>query len=238
MEGLIAHTPGDRLITRDALATIPTPAPTATFQPIPHIDLVNSLIEALSFRHISVMHDQYAVSEGGMKLFGLLELETGFEGCRFNLGMRNANDKSMRLALTVGFRVLVCSNLAFYGDYTPVLHKHTKHFDLKDALAIGVDRMQRNFKPMVEQVERWRGTQISDDFARVTIYKAFVEGYVDAPRHMASAVHHAYFEPDFPEFIPRTTWALHNAFTGVFRALDPIPCFRATASLGRFFGEN
>ena len=27
--------------------------------------------------------------------------------------------KSMRLAMTVGYRVLVCDNMAFYGDFTP-----------------------------------------------------------------------------------------------------------------------
>lgn len=31
----------------------------------------------------------------------------------------------MDLALTVGYRVLVCDNMAFHGDFTPVLAKHT-----------------------------------------------------------------------------------------------------------------
>ncbi|MGB6879265.1 MAG: hypothetical protein WBD94_06820 [Candidatus Acidiferrales bacterium] len=52
-------------------------------------------------------------------MFGILDLETTFNGCRFSVGMRNANDKSMRLALTVGYRVFVCDNMAFHGDFTP-----------------------------------------------------------------------------------------------------------------------
>ncbi len=35
--------------------------------------------------------------------------------------------------------------LAFHGDFTPVLAKHTKHLSLVDILSVGVDRMQRNF---------------------------------------------------------------------------------------------
>jgi hypothetical protein len=31
-------------------------------------------------------------------------VETTFQGCRFALGIRNAHDKSMRLAMTVGYR--------------------------------------------------------------------------------------------------------------------------------------
>jgi hypothetical protein len=37
--------------------------------------------------------------------------------------------------------------------FTPVLAKHTKSFDLIDTLAVGVDRIQRGFEPMRQQVE-------------------------------------------------------------------------------------
>jgi predicted HTH transcriptional regulator len=36
---------------------------------------------------------------------------------------------------------------------TPILAKHLKSFSLIDSLSVGVDRMQRNFEPMREQVE-------------------------------------------------------------------------------------
>jgi hypothetical protein len=42
------------------------------------------------------------------------------------------------------------------GAFTPVLAKHSKNFSLQDSLAIGVDRMQRNFEPMRQQTEQWR----------------------------------------------------------------------------------
>ncbi len=48
------------------------------------------------------MWEEYAVSGDGMKLFGVLDLKTTFDGCRFAIGVHNSNDKSMRLALTVG----------------------------------------------------------------------------------------------------------------------------------------
>ncbi len=48
------------------------------------------------------------------------------EGCRFSIGLRNSHDKSMRLAMTCGYRVFVCSNMAFAGDFTSVLAKHSK----------------------------------------------------------------------------------------------------------------
>jgi hypothetical protein len=50
--------------------------------------------------------------------------------------------------------------LAFHGDFTPVLAKHTKHLSLVDILSVGVDRMQRNFEPMRRQVETRRARQL------------------------------------------------------------------------------
>src|SRR6202162_5850212 len=158
---LFAHC-GSNKLTREQLNLVPTPEGTPTHHPLAHHTIVETLLEALAFRHISVMRDEYAVSEDGMKMFGVLDLETAFEGCRFSIGIRNANDKSMRLAMTVGYRVFVCDNVAFQGDFTPVLAKHTKGFALSDALSVGVDRMQRNFEPMRRQIEAWKGSQLAD----------------------------------------------------------------------------
>ena len=171
-------------------------------------------------------------------MFGVMDLEAGLTGCRFSLGLRNSNDKSMRLALTVGYRTFVCDNLAFHGDSTPVLAKHSKHFSLIDSIAIGVERMQLHFEPMQKQVEAWRADQISDDQAKLTIYRAFVEGDLDVPHRLARDVHKQYFQPQYEDFAPRTMFSLSNAFTTAFKELEPIPFFKATAKLGAFFNQN
>ena len=202
--------------------------------PIPHAAVIETLVETLSHRHIGVVGEEFAVSSDAMEMFGVLDLEAGFEGCRFAIGIRNANNKRFRLACTVGLRVFVCHNLAFRGDYTPVLAKHSKRFSLEDALSIGVDRMQRNFDPMQQQVERWRAQQLSAEAAKLTIYRAFIEGDLDVPKHLARRVHELYFNPNHDEFEPRTMWSLSNAFTSAFKELDPIPQFKATAKLGGF----
>ena len=233
---LLAHC-GTNKIGRDELAMVPTPEGTESHHPVAHHVIVGALTEALDFRHISVVRDEYAVSEDGMKMFGVLDLETAFEGCRFSIGIRNSNDKSMRLAMTVGYRVFVCDNMAFRGDFTPVLAKHTKRFSLVDAISVGVDRMQRNFEPMRQQIVAWKGSLIADERAKLVIYRAFVEDELEAPKHLARRVHELYFQPQYEEFAPRTQWSLTNAFTSAFKELDPIPQFKATAKLGAFLAE-
>src|ERR1043166_5372240 len=99
---LLAHT-GTEKITREELRVLPLPAATKTHQPVSHYRIIEALLETLSFRHIQARREEYAVSKDGMKMFGVLDLETEFRGTRFSIGIRNANDKSMRLALTVGY---------------------------------------------------------------------------------------------------------------------------------------
>ena len=50
----------------------------------------------------------------------------------------------------------VCDNMMFKGDFTPVLHKHTSRLDLIELLSVGVDKMQRNFDPLKQQIEDWK----------------------------------------------------------------------------------
>jgi len=163
-------------------------------------EVVETLIGTLSLRHIGVVGEEFAVSTDGMGIFGVLDVETTFDGCRFSIGVRNSNDKSMRLALTVGYRVLVCDNMAFHGDFAPVLAKHTKHLRLADILSVGVDRMQSNFEPMRKQVEAWKVTGLPDGTAKLVIYRVFVEGELGIPKHLARVVQNYYFGPLHKEF--------------------------------------
>jgi hypothetical protein len=230
---LMAHC-GTNKISREELQLIPTPEGTPSHQPVSHFQMIEILLETLSFRHLSVKRDEYAVSVDGMRMFGVLDLMLEYSGVLFSIGVRNANDKSMRLGLTVGYRVFVCDNMAFKGDFTPVQHKHTKGLEVVEMISIAVDQIQRNFEPLQHQIDEWQGRVIDDDWAKLIIYKAFIEGKLDAPKALIKNVHGNYFEPEHEQFQPRTLWSLSNAFTSSFKQLKPIPQFRATARLGEF----
>ena len=87
---------------------------------------------------------------------------------------------------------------------------------------------------MRRQVEAWRARQLSDEAAKLVVYRAFIEGELEVPKHLARAVHNHYFDPQHEEFAARTMWSLSNAFTSAFKELEAIPQFRATAKLGAF----
>lgn len=233
---LIAHR-GTSKVDRDFLKQIPAPEATRTHQPIAHALIVDTLIEALSFRHISVVRDEYAVSPDGNRMFGVLDLDYEFNGARFSIGIRNSNDKSMRLAMVVGFRVMVCDNMCFSGDFQPVLAKHSRRLELIDIISVGVDKMQRNFEPLKRTIGEWKGQQLSDSEAKLIIYEAFVEGKIPAPKTLLSTVHRNYFQPQFDDFKAQTLWSLSNAFTSAFKQLKPFQQFKAAAKLSPFLNR-
>ena len=107
--------PGNAKLGRQDLRELPAPEATTTHRPILHADIVAALIETLGFRHLEVLEDEYAVSADGMRMFGMLDLKTEAQGVRFSIGIRNSHDKSFSLAVTVGYRVMVCENMAFWG---------------------------------------------------------------------------------------------------------------------------
>jgi hypothetical protein len=122
------------------------------------------------------------------------------------------------------------------GVFTPVLAKHTKSFNLIDTLSVGVDRIQRNFEPLQRQVETWRKTQITDDPAKLIFYLAFIDGNLEAPRSLLPEVHRLYFEPQYPEFAPRTMWSLSKAFTRPLQEARSDSAVQSHGQAGRLSG--
>src|SRR5947208_12287618 len=131
-----------------------------------------------------------------MQLFGVMVLNTGFDRGSFSIGLRNSNDKTMRLALTAGYRVFVCDNMAFSGDFTPLLHKHTRNLELIDSISVAVDRIQRGFDPLRKRIDTMRERMLTDNDARLHIYRAFLERAIHGlPRALMTEVHGNYFYP-------------------------------------------
>jgi len=232
MNGLLAHC-GARKITRTELQAIPPPAATKTQQPIAHSRLIEALVEALAQRHLTVARDEYAVSPDGLKLFGVLDLALAEQEFCYSIGVRNENDKRGNLALTAGYRVFVCDNMAFRGDFTPFYYKHTRQGEWREVVGLAVARVQQDLVALRLQIRFWQQEVVAERAVKEIIYDAFLT-YQVAPLHLMPSVHEHYFTPRYEEFAPRTIWSLTNAFTSAFKALQPVEQFLVTARFGAF----
>lgn len=227
---LLSHC-GTVKVDREFLQTLGLPEATDTFKPIPHNVLVDAVEESLSYRRIRIERSEFAVSKDGMKMFGLLEVNNDFDGIRFAIGLRNANDKSMRVGMVAGYRVFVCDNMSFAGDFNPMLQKHSKNLDLIEAVSMGVDRIQRNWEPLKEAITTKKQTRIATDDAKMFIYDAFTKGKF--PVSLFKSVHTDYFHKDEP-----TVWGMENSFTEAFKKLLPVSQYEQTARLGKLLSQT
>ena len=96
--------------------------------------------------------------------------------------------------------------------------------------------MQRNFEPMRKQVETWQKNQLTDVTAKGAIYESFVEGKLEAPKHLARTVHNLYFEPKYEEFRSRTIWSLSNAFHVGIQGTRPHHAIQGDSQVTRLLG--
>src|SRR3989449_5789941 len=122
---LLSHVDTD-LITRDQLRLVPVPAPTRTWRPIPHIELIESLERVLQQNQIAIQAEEFALRRDGSTLFGVLQLvyENTSDG-RAAMGIRTSNNKTLSIQICAGLSVFVCDNLVFRGDLIALNRKHT-----------------------------------------------------------------------------------------------------------------
>lgn len=239
---LIVHAGGVRR-SREALATLHTPSPTATWKPVPHADLVGELIEGLTAQGVTISRDEYAtMGRDDARLFGTMDLriaDLDTPDFAMALGLRGANDRSMSIQVIAAARVFVCDNMAFSGsDGSVVLRKrHTSRLDLSAVVPIAIEQFLERAGAFRLDLDRMRDSTLSEGRAKEIVHDAFASRVM--PLRLFPAVSRLYFEDEeqrdkFPE---RSLWSLNNAFTEAVKTLKPAPQHDAGLRIGRMFGR-
>jgi Domain of unknown function (DUF932) len=233
---LLSHVDTD-LVTRTDLRSVAAPAPTSTFRPVPHIELVEMLDLVLQQNQIRIREEQFALRRDGSMLFGVLQLAYGEspDGTAA-LGLRTANNKTMATQICAGLSVLVCDNLAFRGDMIALRRKHTSGLHLREELAGAVLRFQDHFGRLAGEVTTLKERRFTNIEAKALLHDAFAKGVM--PLRFLPAGSQAYFEPQVAEFAQRTAWFLHNAFADFAKAMPISTLLPAIQALGRMFGMS
>lgn len=118
------------------------------------------------------------------------------------------------------------------------MKQHSKNLDVQGVISLAIDQAHRSFGPMIRQVNAWRDFGLTDDQARVILYRAFIErDGIELPRHLGPIAHEAYFNPTHDEFMPRTLWSLSNSVTESIKVLEPVQQIQAAAQVGPFFAR-
>jgi hypothetical protein len=146
---------------REELFSVPVPHATATYSPLSHADLVNSVLESLDKKGYQLKDERYSVARSGQQMFGSMVISADNAEQDMQIGFRNSYDKSLQVGLVSGSRVIVCSNLMIAGDIkTMMMHKGDVVQEVGKAVESVVGGLEKKFKLMLKDTAKLKDVKV------------------------------------------------------------------------------
>ena len=224
-----------KFVSRDEVARTDTPCSTATWRPVPHIDVIEAVSKVIRAHDWNIEGEKFGLASEGQKMFGVMEISSSsspdWHRC---IGLRNSHDKSLAVGLSAGIVVCVCSNLAF-GGTTVIKRKHTSRFELTDLIDRAVASLEDDFLTMESVSEDLKDVYLkNDDEARSSIVRAAELGVINSSDILP--VYREFKSPSHEEFREPTRWSLLNSITEIVKKYSPQRVDHSYLALNRAFG--
>ena len=226
---------GGQIVDRNGVALVETPAGTASWKPVPHIEVIDAVTEVVKAHHWEITEEQFGLAREGQKLFGVMKInKTSSLDWTRCIGLRNSHDKSFSVGLTAGISVMVCSNMAF-GGTTVIKRRHTSRIELAQLVDIAVNELENEFLMLETVCEEMKVQYLkNDDEARSRIVRAAEIGAINSSDILP--VFQEFKSPRHEDFLEPTRWSLLNAFTETIKKYTPQRVDYAYSALNRCFG--
>ena len=237
---LVLHC-GAREIGRDELDRIEPPPPTATWFPIKHSVVLDTVLGTVEGAGFHVAKQSLGVARQGHRFFGTLDLDSQLvEGVTLAVGIRSSTDKSFPLGFACGSRTFVCDNLAFSAEHL-INRKHTRfgRERFTDAIASEVAGLREFQTVEANRIQALQARVLSGTEADSRILRAFEAGIVSSLT--LPDLIREWRNPSYEEFRPRSAWSLLNCFTAVLGSrakTNPAAYARQTIRLQWLLGNG
>lgn len=210
---------GAHAATREHVASVATPERTASWVPIGHSKLLETVQASLERSGLHVVTEAHGLTKEGNRYFGLLEVANGSNPEDFGLvvGVRNSHDKSFPAALALGASVFVCDNLSFSGE-VKLARKHTAYIerDLPQLVDRAIGLLGDLRLTQERRIGAYKSCELTEGQAHDTVIRALDARIV--PVTKIPDLLTEWREPRHPEFREgRTAWRLFNAFTELLK---------------------
>lgn len=189
----------------------------------------------------TITEETHALSHEGARYFGVLCVTLpGRMAADFGwvVGLRNSHDQTYPAGLVAGTRVFVCDNLAFSGEVR-ISRKHTRFAerDLRHLTARAVGQLGDRFRGLDDRVEAYKAERITNARAHDIVIRA-VDCAAISPAQIPGVLDQ-WRRPAHEAFASRNAWSLWNAFTEVFKGINPHTALRRGEALhGLFDAES
>ena len=224
-----------RFVSRDEVAMTGTPSSTATWRPVPHIDVIEAVTEVVKAHSWKIEGEKFGLAHDGQKMFGVMEISSSsspeWHRC---IGLRNSHDKSFAVGLSAGIVVCVCTNMAF-GGTTIIKRRHTSGIVLAELIDRAVASLEDDFLTVETVSEEMKDAYLKDDDeARSCIVRAAELGVINSCDILP--VYREFKQPSHEEFAEPTRWSLMNAMSEIVKKYSPQRVDHSYLALNRAFG--
>ena len=211
---------GDGLtVSRQGLRKIKTPDGTATWKPIPHDFIVQQVEHTIAGHSLEIADESYLIARDGKRMFGVLDLRSKDDkDYGLSVGIRNSHDMSFPVALLLGARVFVCSNLSFSGE-VKVQTKHTKYVmeRLPKLVVSAATQLLESRGKQDERIERYKTTEIESKKEAAYIMLQAIRTDI-IPTRLIDNLITQWENPAHEEFAESwSAWRMFNAVTEVLK---------------------
>ena len=221
-----------KYVGRDEIAAIPTPEGTASWHPVPHLDVIDSVTEAIKAKNWQIVDEQYGLAREGQRMFGVMRINrTSSPDWSRCIGIRNSHDQSLSVGLAAGISVTCCSNLAFGGSMV-LKRRHTSRIELGNLVVEAVDELEMEFLNLETVSEDLKLHEVRADEARAVIVRAAEVNAINSCDIVP--IFREFQHPCHEEFAEPTRWSLLNAFTEHAKKYSPgraDVCYRRLSTL-------
>ena len=214
MPNLVLHC-GAQAVELDEVQTVKTPGATATWQPIPHHQLIQRVHKALDASRLTIGTQAHSLSHDGQRYFGLMEIRNqrmASNDYALVLGLRNSHDKTFPAGIVAGASVFVCDNLSFSGE-VKFARKHTTFInrDLPQIVERAIGKLGDLWHHQDTRISAYKQAEVDDETVHDLVIRSTDVG-VCANSYIPKILKE-WREPRYEAFRQRSVWTLFNSFT-------------------------
>lgn len=140
--------------TEQYLCSVPVPAKTDSYTPIPHADFIKNIQDTVQGMGMQITGRYYYANKEGNQLIGQYKLSHEESDLALSIGFKNSYDKSMAAGFALGARVIVCGNGMVSGEFAfRKKHTGTADLEMQEAIVHALDMSKQKFVKLIETKE-------------------------------------------------------------------------------------
>ena len=188
-------------------------------QPYPFGKFAEQVIDEIKLVDFKVVEEEYVITKDGNRMFGLLQVQPDIVEVPDNwsllVGLRASHDCILSRALTLGSKVMVCSNLCFHGDFGVFKTRQTVNMmdRLPGMINDAINYLPNEAERLVVDFEKFEATELHQDAGDCALVDMFRQGAF-SPSQLGRAIKE-WDNPSHEEHAEHcfTAWRLFNAAT-------------------------